>query len=90
VLGVRAYYVRRLLPGVDLAALVLRCAWPVAVAAAAAAALRFALWGGGRSLTQAIAELVLFLAVYAAVVLAAERPLLAELRRGFRVPASAR
>jgi O-antigen/teichoic acid export membrane protein len=90
VLGVRAYYVRRLLPGVDLAALVLRCAWPVAVAAAAAAALRFALWGGGRSLTQAIAELVLFLAVYAAVVLAAERPLVAELRRGFRVPAGAR
>ena len=82
ILCVRAYFVRRLLPGVNLPALLLRCAWPVAAAAGAALALRLALWGGGRPPGQAVAELVLFLAVYAALVLTAERPLIAELRRG--------
>jgi PST family polysaccharide transporter/lipopolysaccharide exporter len=82
ILCVRAWFVRRLLPGVDLPRLVLRCAWPVAAAAGAVLALRLALWGGGRELGQALAELALFAATYAALVTAAERPLLRELRRG--------
>ena len=80
ILAVRAHYVRRLLPGVDLGALVLRCAWPVAVAALAPLALRLALWGGERTAAQAVGELVLFLVTYVALVIATERPLLSELR----------
>jgi O-antigen/teichoic acid export membrane protein len=82
ILCVRAWFVRRLLPGVDLPRLVARCAWPVAVAAGAVLALRLALWGGDRGLAQALAELALFVTTYAAIVAAAERPLLGELRRG--------
>jgi O-antigen/teichoic acid export membrane protein len=82
ILGVRAYFMRRLLPGVDLARLVLRCAWPVAVAAGAVLALRLALWGGERSAWQAAGELTAFLVTYAAIVVATERPLLRELRGG--------
>ena len=80
ILAVRTYYVRRLLPGVDLGALVLRCVWPVAVAAIPPVALRLALWGGERDALQAVAELTLFLATYAALVIASERALLRELR----------
>jgi PST family polysaccharide transporter len=80
ILVVRAYFVRRLLPGVDLGRLVLRCAWPVALAALPPIALRAALWGGERTGLQAAAELALFVLVYAAIVVAAERPLLSELR----------
>jgi O-antigen/teichoic acid export membrane protein len=83
ILCVRAYFVRRLLPGVDLPRLVARCAWPVLVTTAAVMALRLALWGGERPLGQAIAELALFLAIYGAIVVVAERSLLSELRRGF-------
>ena len=82
ILCARAYFVRRLLPGVDLRRLVARCVWPVAVAAGAVVALRLALWGGERGFGQAIAEVALFLSVYGALVVASERPLLAELRRG--------
>jgi O-antigen/teichoic acid export membrane protein len=89
ILAVRAYFVRRLLPGVDLGRLLVRCAWPVAAAAAAALALRLALGGGERTAAQAVAELLLFLVVYVAVTAAAERSLIAELRRGTRLPAGA-
>jgi O-antigen/teichoic acid export membrane protein len=89
ILCVRAYFVRRLLPGVDLPRLVARCAWPVLVAAAAVMALRLALWGGERPLGQAAAELALFLAVYGAIVIATERSLLAELRHEFARPGEA-
>lgn len=83
ILCVRAWFVRRLLPGVDLPRLVLRCVWPVTLAAGAALALRLALWGGERPLGQALAELALFLVAYAGLVVAAERRLLRELRHGF-------
>jgi O-antigen/teichoic acid export membrane protein len=89
ILVVRWYFVRRLLPGVRLGALLARAGWPVAAAAVAPLALRLALWGGERTAAQAAAELVLFVAVYAALVLAAERPLLADVRRGLRRPAVA-
>jgi polysaccharide transporter, PST family len=89
ILVVRWYFVRRLLPGVRLGALLVRAAWPVAVAAATPLALRLALWGGERTALQAGAELALFLGVYVGVVVTAERPLLAELRRGVRQPAAA-
>jgi O-antigen/teichoic acid export membrane protein len=86
ILCARAYFVRRLLPGVGLAALVLRCAWPVAVAVGAALLLRLALWGGERPLGQAIAEAAVFAGVYATLVVVTERALLGELRRGFVRP----
>ena len=86
ILVVRAYFVRRLLPGVNLGALALRCAWPVTVAALAPLAVRAALWDGERSAAQALAEVAVFVAAYAAIVAAAERPLLRELRRLRAVP----
>jgi hypothetical protein len=81
---VRAYFVTRLLPGVDLPRLVVRCVRPLLPAAAAVVALRLALWGGHRSLAQAICEVVLFLAVYAWATWAGERPLIRELRSSAR------
>jgi O-antigen/teichoic acid export membrane protein len=92
-LGVRAGYLRRLLPGVRLWSLALRGAAPVGAGAAAALALRGVLWGGERPLWQALAELVLFLAVTALVTRALERDLLREfrgyLRTGRLTPAAA-
>jgi hypothetical protein len=79
-LGVRRWYVKRLLPGVELIALGARALLPVAVGAAAAYGLRLALWGGDRNAAQAVAEIVLFVGVTGAVAWAFERPLLAEAR----------
>jgi hypothetical protein len=50
----------------------------VAAGAAAALALRLAAWGGHRSAVQAIAEVLLFLGVYAAATLRLERGLIGE------------
>jgi O-antigen/teichoic acid export membrane protein len=87
VLAVRRVYVRRLLPGARLGALALRAAVPVTVATAAVLAVRFAFWGGDRRAAQAVAELVLWLAVLAAVTARRERGLLGELR-GYLRPAA--
>src|SRR6478609_2152507 len=57
VLAVRQVYVRRLLPGVRMGALALRSALPVALASAPVLVLRAALWGGERTLLQALIEL---------------------------------
>jgi hypothetical protein len=46
--------------------------------------LRLALWGGHRSLLQAVAELVMFVAVYVASAVRRERPLIAELVSALR------
>jgi O-antigen/teichoic acid export membrane protein len=83
-LAVRARYLRRLLPAVRLWTLGLRGAAPVAAGAAAALALRAALWGGERPLWQALVELVLFLAVTAIATRSLERDLLREFRRYLR------
>ncbi|HEY7630390.1 MAG TPA: oligosaccharide flippase family protein [Thermoleophilaceae bacterium] len=79
-LVVRRAYISALLPGVELFTLGLRGLGPVVVGALPAVALRFALWGGHRSLGQAITEIVLFLAGTAAVTWIFERGLLDELR----------
>jgi O-antigen/teichoic acid export membrane protein len=79
VLGVRGVYVRRLLPGVRLPALAARAAVPVAIASLPVLILRLALWGGERTLAQALGELVVWLALLAAATLRLERPLLGEL-----------
>jgi O-antigen/teichoic acid export membrane protein len=79
----RARYVRTLLPGVRLGALLGGAALPVAAGAAVALALRLALWGGERTPAQAIVEAALFLGVFAALVVRSERGLIAELRAGF-------
>jgi O-antigen/teichoic acid export membrane protein len=62
VLAVRWVYVRRLLPGVRMAALAWRAALPVALASVPVLAVRLALWGGERPLWQALGELALWIA----------------------------
>jgi O-antigen/teichoic acid export membrane protein len=84
ILVVRAHYIRELLPGVPLARLASRAVWPLFPAAAAALAIRFALWGGHRSLGQAIGELVAFLLVYAGATFLAERGLARDLMTAAR------
>src|SRR4051812_862781 len=79
-LAVRAVYVRRLLPGVRLSAIAVRAALPVALASAPVLAVRLALWGGERTLAQALIELALWLAGLALATRRIEGPLLAELR----------
>lgn len=86
VLAIRAYFVRRLLPGVRIGRLAARAAWPVAAAGASAAALRLALWGGDRDAVQAAAELLLFAAVYAGATWATERDLIRDLRQTASTP----
>jgi len=81
VLAIRSYFVRRLLPGVAIGRLALRAAWPLAAAAAAAVALRLALWGGDRSAAQAAGELLVFAAVYGGATWASERDLIRDLRQ---------
>jgi O-antigen/teichoic acid export membrane protein len=78
VLAIRRHYVRKLL-GVDLLRIGARGAAPVSVAMAAVLALRTLVWRGPRSLPQALAELVLYLALTVLATWIAERRLLAEL-----------
>ena len=80
VLAVRTYFVRRLLPGVDLASLVLRCVRPLVPAVAAVVVVRLALWGGERHLAQAVGEVFAFLGAYAWATWVGERELVRELR----------
>jgi O-antigen/teichoic acid export membrane protein len=82
-LAVRARYVRAMLPTVRLWRLLARGIVPVLAGAAAALALRLALWGAERSLAQALAEAALFAAVTGAVALRREAVLIAEARAGF-------
>jgi O-antigen/teichoic acid export membrane protein len=86
VLGARAVYVRRMLPGVRLAGLALRAAVPVALASAPVLVVRLALWGGERTLLQALCELALWLVGLAVATRKLESGLIAELR-GYLVPA---
>jgi O-antigen/teichoic acid export membrane protein len=88
-LAVRAVYVRRLLPGVRLAPIAVRAAVPVAIASAPVLALRFGLWGGERTLGQALGELALWLAGLALATRRLEAGLLAELRGYLRAGATA-
>jgi O-antigen/teichoic acid export membrane protein len=89
--GTRALYVKRLLPDLRLGALAARAVAPAVVAAGAVL-----LWrlgdGGERGLAEAIAQLVLFLGLYAATTFAQERRLLGEvgayLRPGTPLPAA--
>jgi O-antigen/teichoic acid export membrane protein len=83
-LGVRGVYIRRLLPGARYRALIAPTLIPIALATAAVAALRLILWGGHRGLLQALVELALFAALYAAVTVRRERPLLTELLGALR------
>ena len=81
-LGVRARYVRRMLPGVRVRDVV--APGPVLAGTAAVLVLRLALWGGERPLWQALVELAAFVVVFAAVAYRREAPLLAELRGALR------
>ena len=73
-----------------LSSLAWRGAAPVLIATAPVLAVRGALWGGERTAAQAIAELVLWLAVLALATRRLERGLLSELLGYLRVPAGAR
>jgi O-antigen/teichoic acid export membrane protein len=81
---VRGVFVRRLLPDVRYRQIVAPTLIPIILATAATMVLRGALWGGRRTVAQAIAEAVVFVAVYAAIALRRERPLLLELLAGVR------
>jgi hypothetical protein len=89
VLAVRHVYVRRLLPRVRLGALALRAAVPVALASAPVLALRLALWGGERTLAQALIEFVVWLGGLALATHRLESGLLAELRGYLRAGVAA-
>jgi O-antigen/teichoic acid export membrane protein len=77
VLGVRRHYVRALLPSVALVRLAVRALAPVAGAAAAVMAVRFALWGE-RDAAQAIAEVAVFALTTGGLTWLLERGLLRE------------
>jgi len=78
VLAVRRHYVRRLL-GVELLALAWRGAVPVAVGVLGVLCLRLLVWTGPRELVQALAEVVVFLAITAAVTWSTEHRLVRDL-----------
>jgi O-antigen/teichoic acid export membrane protein len=83
-LCVRGVFVRRLLPEVRYRQIVAPTLLPILAATAAALGVRAVLWGDRRTLGQAIAEAVLFVAVYTAAALRRERTLVQELIRGLR------
>jgi O-antigen/teichoic acid export membrane protein len=88
-LVVRWHYIRRLLPGARLVPLAAPAFVPLALAAAAALAVRLVFWGGERTLGQFIAEALVFAAVYLAGAVWRERPLVAELVTAIRPAATA-
>jgi O-antigen/teichoic acid export membrane protein len=83
-LGVRAHYVRALLPRVRARDLLARAVVPTAAAAAAVIAVRLSLWGSDRPEAQALAELGVFCVVVVSISLALERSLVAELAGAVR------
>ncbi len=83
-LGVRSVYIRRLLPGARYRDLIAPTLLPIMLASGLALAVRLALWGGERPLLQAIAELIVFVAVYTITAVRRERLLLAELLAALR------
>jgi O-antigen/teichoic acid export membrane protein len=83
-LGVRTAYTRHLLPDVRMRQLVTPTLLPITLGAGATLAVRFVLWGGERTLLQAIVELALFAGLYAVTAARRERDLLAELLGSMR------
>jgi O-antigen/teichoic acid export membrane protein len=82
--GVRWRYVRRLLPGVRVRALLVPPLVPLGLALVAVLLVRLPAWGGHRSLWQALVELALFVSVYGVTVVRRERALIGELRAAMR------
>jgi O-antigen/teichoic acid export membrane protein len=83
-LAVRGVFIRQMLPGVRYRDLVAPTLVPILLATGAAVAVRLALWGGHRSLLQALLELGLFAVVYSVSAIRRERLLLAELVQALR------
>jgi O-antigen/teichoic acid export membrane protein len=81
---VRWRFIHRLLPDARLAPILAPALVPLTAAALAVLALRGALWGGERTLLQALAEALLFASIYLAGAAWRERPLVAELLRAVR------
>jgi len=77
---VRLYYLNRLFPLGPTIVNVARGIYPAAIALAGTGAIRIALWGGERGEAQALAEVVTFCGLAAAVTLVSERALLSEFR----------
>jgi len=83
-LGVRGVYTRRMLPNTRYRHLVAPVTLPVLAAGGSALVIRLVLWGGPRPLGQAMAELGVFVLVYALAAWWRERPLLTELLGALR------
>lgn len=83
----RAVFIKRLLPDLRLAPLVVRSLTPAVVASGAVLLWRLGV-GGGRGLGEAVAQLVLFTVVYAATTFALERRLLGEVGNYIRPDAA--
>jgi O-antigen/teichoic acid export membrane protein len=83
-LGVRSVLIARLLGGVPLWSMLSPTVPPLVLATGLALALRVVLWGGHRSLGQALAEVALFSATYVALAFRRERELLGEVTGALR------
>ncbi len=83
-LAVRTVYTRWLLPDARLLELITPTLLPITLGAGAALAVRLALWGGRRTLAQALVELALFVGLYTITAARRERELLAELLGSMR------
>ena len=88
VMLVRRHYVRKLL-GLELLAVAVRAAAPVAGGVLAVLAVRTAVWSGPRTAGQAVAEIVLLLGCTALLTWVAERGLVRELIAQLRLGAGA-
>ncbi len=83
-LGVRTIYTRQLLPDARLHELITPTLLPIMLGTGAALAVRVALWGGRRTLAQALVELALFVGLYTVTAARRERELLGELLGSMR------
>ena len=77
-------YTRQLLPDARLHELITPTLLPIVLGAGAALAVRVALWGGRRTLAQALVELALFVGLYTVTAARRERELLGELLGSMR------
>ncbi len=83
-LGVRTIYTRQLLPDARLHELITPTLLPIMLGTGAALAVRVVLWGGRRTLAQALVELALFVGLYTVTAARRERELLGELLGSMR------
>ena len=84
VLAVRTLYTRQLLPDARLYELITPTLLPITLGVGAALIVRIVLWGGQRTLAQALVEVALFVGLYTITAARRERELLGELLGSMR------